>query len=152
MKNKTFCAALFFVLFSAAALSETPPSADNGATQPAAPIRQDYRKKLQDRVFLMMAWEIADEMNLPTEKEDKFLTAMRDHFSQKSELVKEQVEALRLLKKNSGKTAAKNPAEIQAGLNKLDEIRERQQKLDNELNNRLKDILTAEQQAHFAVA
>jgi hypothetical protein len=150
MKKVFFITLILFLMAAAAAMCEQSQDPqyefDNGA-----PAKKDvYRKKLQDRVFLMLAWELADEMNLPTDQEDKFLTSMRDHFRKKGEIVHEQAEVMKSLKKNYKKDA-KNSPEIQSDLKKLDELREREQTLQNNLNDRLKNILSVEQQAHFTV-
>ena len=149
MKNKIiYCVIILFALIAVCAWGEPPqgPPDEPGQDTPAK--KEEYRKKLHDRVFLMVAWELADEMDLPKDKEEKFLTTLREHFKQKSELVREQMEIMKSLKGSE----AKNGKETQSSLKKLEDIRDSQRKLEDDLTGRLKDILSVEQQAKFVEA
>ncbi len=148
MKNRIILCLIFFAVFAAAAFSETPQPA------PGEPNSKDtqYRKKLHDRVFLLVAWELADEMQLPPEKEEQFLAALKEHFREKGNLVSKQAEIIQSIKNSYKNANPKNDKDLQAELKKLDDIRERQQKLEKDFDNKLKDILTVEQQARFVIA
>lgn len=150
MKNIFIITMVLCFFFAISALGEQPQTDQSTPDNGPASQRDLYRKKLHDRVFMMMAWELADEMKLPAEQEMKFLNTMREHFKQKGELVHQQAEAMKSLKENYKKDAKSSP-EIQANLKKLEELKENEQKLDNTLNTRLKEILSVEQQAHFTV-
>jgi len=152
MKTRIILSLIFFAVFAAAAFSETlQPTPGEPNPKDTAKDTQ-YRKKLHDRVFLLVAWELADEMQLPPEKEEQFLAAFKEHFREKGNLVSKQAEIIQSIKNCYKNANPKNDKDLQAELKKLDDIRERQQKLEKDFDNKLKDILTVEQQARFVIA
>lgn len=157
MKPRLFTALLFILIVAAARAWAEPPPPPPGGPEEFSPAdmenNEDYRKKLEERVFRMVVWDLADEMNLPAEQESMFLDLLRDYFKKRTELAREQVAAMWELEEiNKDKNKSKDNKIIQQKLKTLEENRERQQKLEDDFQNRLKGILTVKQQAKFAVA
>jgi hypothetical protein len=153
MKTKIICTVLMMLAFAVIAAAEPPENIPPGTDESAPPQQEMVRKKLHERVFRMVAWELADEMNLPSDTEAKFMGVLREYYNEKSELVKDQLNTLKQLKEQTKKSGAgNNGKQLQATLNKLDDTIAKQQKLDEKLNARMKNILTVDQQAKFVIA
>lgn len=143
-----------FILLAAFIISwpAVAQQANNKPTKPG-PNPEMARQRLHERVFRMIAWELSDEMDLPPETEAKFLDILHEHFNERRDLVMEQMSVLKQLKTLSAKPKDQNSEkELQETLKKLDDIKVRQQKSDDNLREKMKNILTVDQQAKFELA
>jgi Spy/CpxP family protein refolding chaperone len=150
MKIRFSIATIFVVIFaSCAALGQPMPPPPGGGPGDSS-MSQEYRNKLEHRIFNMVAWELADEMDLPAGKEQVFLDALRDYFGKKKDLVHEQFTTMRELEQL---IKGKNKDEsIQKKLVSLENNRKKQDKLEADFRNSLKKILTVKQRAQFEVS
>lgn len=124
-----------------------PPEAKQKAQQKNEP--ESKREKLRQRIEMMMMIEIADRLELPAEREEDFLLAMRSQFRKRSELTKEMLEIRRDLEKAHKAKQDVAKEKLEARLEKLEQIKARQREIDEQFNERLEKILTVEERAKF---
>ncbi len=144
-------ALLAFAVVAAHATDKGPVDGSQPAmNSKQAEIREnDNREKLRRRIEMMMTIEIADKLDLPAEKEDEFLLAMRRQFRERSDLTQEMVRTRQELENIQKTTKAKE--QLEQKLAKLTEIKKKQIEIDDRFNKKLEKILTLEQRAKFIV-
>ena len=147
MKAGFIVSAIFAaIMISAPALCQPPPGPPPAHDPETQSKKEEYRKKIEERVTLMILWDMADEMNLPAEKEGEFLGILRKHMQQSKQLAEKELHIMNELRLNREKG---DKAIIKEGLDKLRENRKRRHEVEDNLQKNLEEVLTPEQQARF---
>lgn len=153
---------IFIIALLAFVLSSTLPKAawakpkDTSETQaagPDCPVKKDgdYREALRRRVEKMLIWEVAEEMELPEDKENSMIEIIRDHFKEKTAVIKEEAQLMKDIQSSVDDKKKTSDPELKIKLSKLEEAKAKHAELDKSLNEKMKKVLTVEQQAKFAV-
>ncbi|HOO55683.1 MAG TPA: hypothetical protein PLN69_02600 [bacterium] len=152
MKKTLFFAFLIImgITIIANAESAVPPQGEERPAQLSDNEREEYRNKLKQRVLMMISWEIADQMALPPEKEARFLDEFRSHMKSKDKLAEKHAALMLKIKQISDNDELENKEELlKENLEMMDQLNETQKEIDGAFKEKLKEMLTVEQQAVF---
>lgn len=108
------------------------------------------RDKLQNRIEQMVVWELSDVMNLPQDKEDRFIDVMRRHFKDKRDLTEKQFQIMDNLQRQYNNNNASDSQLLNA-VNDLENNFDKQISLQKNLHGELKRFLSARELARFAI-
>jgi Spy/CpxP family protein refolding chaperone len=162
MKTRlSIIAALVAAVFTTAAAlavapdSPPPPGGPHGPGQKMMERAEKdpaFREKIKERVFAMMSWELSDELELPGETEALFLKEFKTHFEERHALAEQHHQAMSRIAEINQSSAGIDQKKIKEALDVLETNRKKMLESEEKFFARVKEILTPEQQANFAVA
>jgi len=121
--------------------------------QPGPPEHRDkqfFREELRERIEMIRMWKLVETLDLTEEQSMKFFPLMNEYDSARDEYGMEQKRLIERLDEEL-KSQEPDEKELQAILDSLSEIREKQFAEETEYYNQVKGILTVEQQAGLLV-
>ncbi len=151
-------AAFFFAATAALAVEPDPPPPPGGPHGHGKKMmeRADkdpaFREKIKERVFAMMSWELSDELELSGDTETVFLKEFKAHFEERHALAEQHHQAMSRLSEINQSSSGVDQKKIKEALDVLETNRKKMLDSEEKFFDRVKEILTPEQQARFAVA
>lgn len=113
--------------------------------------RGEMAEKLRSKAETMMVIFLADEMELPAEKEDKLIGVVRRHLKEHREL-EEKGRDLEVEIKSKLEDKAGDNKGLEEKLKALEAVRDEQKSSREKLEKNLQEFLTVEERAKFVVS
>jgi len=151
-------AAFVFAATAALAVEPDPPPPPGGPHGPGKKMMERaekdpaFREKIKERVFAMMSWELSDELELSGDTETVFLKEFKAHFEERHALAEQHHQAMSRLSEINQSSSGVDQKKIKEALDVLETNRKKMLDSEEKFFDRVKEILTPEQQARFAVA
>lgn len=150
-KSKLILSIVFaasLLLAASYARAETPPAATSTVGAASVDDKGAAREKLQRRIEQMIIWELSDTMQLPSEKETKFLDMTRTYYKKKVELIRKQFASMHELRAAT-KEAAPDEQKLKKLLDDIRAVQEEQYLAEMDFQKNVASILDVREQARF---
>lgn len=157
MKKKLLMTMIMVLGISAAAFAQDgpPPGGAMGGPgmhgEEARGRRGEIAEKLRSKAETMMVLFLADEMELPADKEDRLIGAVRRHLKENRELENKSRALEQDLKKKLDAKAGDSKG-LEEKLKAIETLREEQKESRENLEKNLEEFLTVEERAKFVVS